>query len=124
MMGVGATWPSRELPIDPPLLPSENPWKKARQVGSTASGLSSQMRYIASMRSTLAPVGSEREVMGWNGNRPPDLPFEGLGRYSVRELSKLKSAGPSVGGLQSRFTSAAKLLVWFLDYLWKSVSRN
>src|SRR4051812_7047161 len=37
-----------------PLFPRAKPWKKARHVGSTESGLSSQRAYICSMTSELA----------------------------------------------------------------------
>jgi hypothetical protein len=47
----------------PPLLPSENPWKNARHVGSTPSGLSSHARCIVSMTSALARVGSVVEFI-------------------------------------------------------------
>src|SRR4051812_47849776 len=46
-----------------PLLPRVKPWKKARHVGSTESGLSSHRWYICSMTSELARVGREREFI-------------------------------------------------------------
>ena len=55
--------PARAEAREPLELPREKPWKKARHVGSTESGLSSQVSYICSMMAELAWVGTVVELM-------------------------------------------------------------
>jgi hypothetical protein len=58
-----AAEPAKAEAREPLLLPREKPWKKARQVGSTESGLSSQVSYICSIMAELAWVGTVVELM-------------------------------------------------------------